>query len=179
MVSNSVHPPPSYLYKYGAPKSPRVLVAYPTNLCDNGVKPNTGSMDPRSRAAILNRWKLAVGNKPCPATWAEITITDQLTILSQDSQLASILQGQMDADTEIDILMGTLSPAPQGISAAEAVEAARREYLEDAEVRMAQSLEALQEANAARSRADDMGRQQSAQIANAALVAQSRSARGW
>ena len=136
-------------------------------------------MDPRSRAAILNRWKLAVGNKPCPATWAEISVTDQMVILSQDSQLASILRGEVDADTEISILVGTLPDTPQGISPAEAAELARREYLEDAEVRMGQSLAALQEANAARASAAEMGRQQSALIANAALTAQTRSARGW
>jgi len=136
-------------------------------------------MDPRSRAAVVNRWKNAVGDTPCPTAWESVSLTEQLVILDKDAESAAILQNRMDPDTEIAVLRGDLSDTATAQTLEQVLEATRAEFMDAAEQRMAADIEALQSRNAAQSAALESARQESVAIANAALAAQSRHLRGW
>jgi len=136
-------------------------------------------MDPRSRAAVIQRWQAIAGNDPCPTSWDQLTVTQQLTIENLDPQLAAIFKGQIDSQTELDLISGKLSASYDGPSLDQQEAAARQQYFDEAEQRMADEIARLAAANAAKVGAQTIDRAESLMVANAALAAQSAASRGW
>jgi hypothetical protein len=136
-------------------------------------------MDPRSRAAVIQRWQAIAGNEPCPTSWDQLTVTQQLTVENLDPQLANVFRGSVDSQTELELISGKFASSYEGPSIEEQVAAARERYMADAEAKMIADLEALAASNAEASRRSEQSRLESIAIADAALAAQARVARGW
>lgn len=137
-------------------------------------------MDPRSREAIIRRWRAICGDTPCPTSWEQIgTVTEQLLVADADPVLAQILQGQIPADLEIQLLRGTLPQSYDGPTVQQQQDQAQAEALAEMTQRMEQNLEQMRARNAAMAAAAEASRAESVMVANAALAATGRQQRGW
>jgi hypothetical protein len=137
-----------------------------------------------SRAAVLNRLAAVIplaAERPAVKAWSDLSVTEQMLVELNDSQLASVLKNQMSASTELEVLSGkfadqapaVLTPEQQRAQAVadwceahpvvdpyEAVAATNRQVLEQ-------------------QRAVEMERQVSAEIANRVLQDEASYQRGW
>ena len=62
-----------------------------------------------SRAAVLKRLAAVIplaDDRPAVKGWSDLSVTEQMMVEAGDSQLASVLRGQMSATTELEILSG-------------------------------------------------------------------------
>ena len=137
-----------------------------------------------SRAAVLNRLAAVIplaADRPAVKGWSDLSLTEQMLIELNDSQLASVLRGQMSATTELEILSGkfadvapvVLTPEQQRAQAvADWCEA--HPVVDPYEAAVATNRQVLEQ-----QRAVEMERQVSAEIASRAMKAQNASARGW
>ena len=62
-----------------------------------------------SRAAVLKRLAAVIAladDRPAVKGWGDLSVTEQMMVEAGDSQLGSVLRGQMSATTELEILSG-------------------------------------------------------------------------
>jgi hypothetical protein len=135
-------------------------------------------MDPRSRASLIKRYQAIAGiDGVVPTSWEQIqSVGMRMQIESADPELAAVLKGEMDGELELQVLSGKWAEQYGGQSLEQQQAQQRQEYLAQAEQRMADELQALQEQQRARqmNAGVEAARQASVELANAALKAQAR-----
>ena len=139
-------------------------------------------MDPRSRAALVNRVSTLIGSdRPCPTSWGQLSVSEQLLIAERDPEVAQVLQGTMLPPVEVAVLTGTFAnQAPVVQTEAELRQAAVNQWIADHPP--IDAFEAANQTNrdvAARLAAIEMARQESKMISQQVIAKQSASARGW
>jgi hypothetical protein len=137
-----------------------------------------------SRAAVLNRLAAVIplaADRPAVKAWSDLSVTEQMLVELNDSQLASVLKNQMSASTELEVLSGkfadqapaVLTPEQQRAQAvADWCEA--HPVVDPVEAAAATNRQVLEQR-----RAVEMGVQASAEIASRVLKAQNAAGRGW
>ena len=139
-------------------------------------------MDPRSRAALVNRVSALIGSdRPCPTSWGQLSVSDQLLIAERDPEVAQVLQGKMLPAVEVAVLTGTFAnQAPVVQTEAELRQAAVDQWIADHPLMdEAESAAQLNRQIAERQAASEMSRLESIAVANRVLKAQGSAARGW
>jgi hypothetical protein len=139
-------------------------------------------MDPRSRAALVNRVSALIGSdRPCPTSWGELSLTEQFLIAERDPEVAQILQGAMLPELELAVLSGTFADQAPAVQTEEQLRRAAIEQwcadhpvLDPAEAALQTNRQVAQARAAV-----EMSRRESEMVTQQLMAKQATAARGW